>query len=169
MTPSSSGTYVSSFSLSLRALLPQQLKALEGGLSRRIEALANPAVLNWARRRLSMSLTVAAEKASIPVERLRAWEAGRARPTVTQLRKLVKVYHQSLAVFFLPSPPDKLAPTVHDFRRLPGGEAEAITPEIVLELDEASDRRAVTLELRAAVDAEPIAFRRHASLGDGAS
>ena len=113
-----------------------------------------------------MSLSVVAEKTSFPLERLAAWEAGQARPTVNQLRKLAKTYNLSLAVFFLPTPPDKPVPSVRDFRRFPGGEAESITPEIMLKLDEAWDRRAVILELQESVGAEPEAFRRHASIGD---
>ena len=80
-------------------------------------APVTPSVLGWARHGVGVSLQEAANRASVPPERLAAWEAGEAEPTVAKLRLLADYYLQPLAVFFLPEPPAP-ARTVRDFRRL---------------------------------------------------
>ena len=62
----------------------------------RVEALANPGVLLWARRMAGLNLAEAAHKASMKPERLADWEEGELRPTVTQLRKLADIYKRPL-------------------------------------------------------------------------
>ena len=80
-------------------------------------APVTPSVLGWARQGVGVSLQEAAKRASVPPERLAAWEAGEAEPTVAKLRLLAGYYLQPLAVFFLPEPPAP-ARAVRDFRRL---------------------------------------------------
>lgn len=81
-------------------------------------APVTPSVLQWARRSLEVSVEDAAKRASVRPERLTAWEAGEAEPTVAMLRRLADFYLQPLAVFFLPEPPADLV-AVRDFRKLP--------------------------------------------------
>lgn len=81
-------------------------------------APVTPSVLKWARRSLGVSVEDAAKRASVQPERLAAWEAGEAEPTVAMLRRLADFYLQPLAVFFLPEPPADFV-AVRDFRKLP--------------------------------------------------
>ena len=71
----------------------------------RTEANPTPAVLKWARESAGLTPELAARKATLAVERLSAWEAGKLRPTFAQLRKLSEVYKRPLAAFYLATPP----------------------------------------------------------------
>jgi Zn-dependent peptidase ImmA (M78 family)/transcriptional regulator with XRE-family HTH domain len=76
-------------------------------------------VLRWARESIDASVEDAARRANVTVERIQAWEAGDAEPTVAKLRDLAKFYQRPLSIFFLPEPP-RTFDTLKDFRRLPG-------------------------------------------------
>ena len=60
----------------------------------------NPNVLVWARERMGLSVEEAAEKVPVKVERLMAWEANDASPTINQARKLAKIYDRPFLEFF---------------------------------------------------------------------
>lgn len=60
----------------------------------------NPDVLVWARQRMGLSAEEAAAKVPVKVERLVAWEAMEASPTINQARKLAKVYGRPFLEFF---------------------------------------------------------------------
>ena len=62
-------------------------------------------VLGWAREEAGLTEADLAERANLPVEDIRAWEAGSALPTQGQFSKLVTVLRRPSAVFFLPEPP----------------------------------------------------------------
>jgi Zn-dependent peptidase ImmA (M78 family)/transcriptional regulator with XRE-family HTH domain len=86
-------------------------------------APVTPEVLRWARESVGATVGDAAQRAGVTEDRIQAWEAGEAEPTVAKLRALAKLYQRSLAVFFLPEPP-RTFDTMRDFRRLPGGTAD---------------------------------------------
>lgn len=99
----------------------------------------NPALLRWARDTAGLSLPEAARRAKItplkarkdepartPEERLAAWEAGEAPPTLAQLEALAKAYYRPLVTFFLSTPPERVEPLA-DFRTVQHTPAE--TPE----------------------------------------
>lgn len=81
-------------------------------------APVTPSVLKWARQSVGAPLTLAAQRAGVTTERVEAWEAGEAEPTVAKLRVLAKLYQRPLAVFFLPEPPLEFD-ALRDFRKLP--------------------------------------------------
>lgn len=82
-------------------------------------APVTPDVLRWARETVGVTVGDAATRAGVSEDRLRAWEAGEAEPTVAKLRALAKLYQRPLSVFFLPKPPTTFD-AMRDFRRLPG-------------------------------------------------
>lgn len=82
-------------------------------------APVTPDVLRWARESVGVTLSDAATRAGVPVERVQAWESGEAEPTVAKLRALAKLYQRPLSVFFLPRSPTAFD-AMRDFRRLPG-------------------------------------------------
>jgi Zn-dependent peptidase ImmA (M78 family) len=84
-------------------------------------APVTPSVLKWARESIGASLDLAAQRAGVTTERVAAWEAGDAEPTVAKLRTLAKLYQRPLAIFFLPEPPLDFD-ALRDFRKLPDQE-----------------------------------------------
>lgn len=125
---------------------------------KRIEATPTPSLLSWARSSAGMSLEVAAKKAVVKVAQLRSWEAGAARPSVAQLRKLASVYRRPLAIFYLPDPPVRFQ-AMHDFRRLSADATNAeSSPDLAFEIRRAYDRREWALELMTEIEETPPAF-----------
>jgi len=127
-------------------------------MARSIPALINPDILSWVRSFMGLDLDYVAEKAGIEYDRLVQWEGGSSRPTVAQLRKLAKVYRFSIAVFYLPVPPNLNLPRPRDRRFLPGFEQLGISPELSFEFRWASERREIALELLANTGATPKQF-----------
>ena len=76
-------------------------------------------VLIWARERLDLSLTDAANKAKIDIAQLVQYEKGENQPTLGHFRELCKVYNLPEAVLFRITPPD-MPPRPTDYRTLEG-------------------------------------------------
>ena len=131
---------------------------------KRIEATPTPAVLIWARRTAGMSPELAAQKAAIKLDQLSEWEAGSARPSIPQLRKLAGIYRRPLAVFYLSDAPARFE-VMHDFRRLGKGLPYDKSPNLAYEIRRAFDRREWALELLEGLDESPPTFAAKAQLG----
>ena len=121
-----------------------------------------PALLVWARESSNLVLKAAARKLGVKPEQLEAWEAGKKRPSIVQLRKAAAVYRRPLAVFFLPGPPKEFQ-VPRDFRG-PASAAPSFSPPITFELRRALERREVALELAAALDEDVPVFAPSATL-----
>lgn len=122
-------------------------------MSRSIPALVEPSVLRWARETVDLSPLAAARKIKVPDDRVDAWEAGTAQPTVAQLRTAAKVYKRSLGVFFLPEPPQGYD-TLRDFRRVEGAEEAAWSPALHGDYRRAHVQREHLIELADLEDVE---------------
>lgn len=109
-------------------------------------ALINPAVLKWARQRSRIPKEVAAKRLGVPVERLTAFESGEEPITLGRVRQCAELYKRSLAVFFLPEPPDE-ADVPTDYRRLPDGTRIEPSRELVHFIREARVRQAVAIDV----------------------
>lgn len=114
-----------------------------------------------------MSLEVAAKRSVVKAEQLASWEAGTARPTIPQLRKLALVYRRPLAAFYLPEAPTRFE-VMHDFRRL-SNETLSVenSPKLAFEIRRAYDRREWALELMEDVGESCPAFSASATLHEG--
>ena len=110
------------------------------------DALVNPPLLAWARDESGYPPELVADRVKVKPERLLAWERGDLKPTVRQVQLLAKFYHRPFGVFFLPQPP-MLPPIAGEYRRLPGIEPGAESPELRLALRIMSRRRQVALQL----------------------
>jgi len=132
-------------------------------MPRSAKALINPSVLKWAREFAGMSMNEASGRMHMPAGRIETWETGSESPTVVQLRKLAKIYHQPLAAFYLPSPPDITRRILRDFRRVRGQSQRATSSDLTLDIQIAADRRAVALELYAERRESPPTFEFTAS------
>jgi Zn-dependent peptidase ImmA (M78 family)/transcriptional regulator with XRE-family HTH domain len=116
-----------------------------------IPALITPALLKWARKESGYDPEPAAKRAGVAADKLIAWEQGEAKPTLRQAQALAKFYHRPLGVFFLPQPPT-LPPLAAEYRRLPGIEPGAESPELRLAIRVMSQRREVALQLSGELD-----------------
>jgi len=123
-----------------------------------VEALANPALLVWARESASLTQEAVAKKIGVKVERIRAWEAGQERPSIAQLRNYAAATKRPLAVFYLPEPPRKFD-ALHDFRAGIGAATPPqMTPALAFEIRKAYDRREWALELTSDLQVRPVEF-----------
>ena len=122
-------------------------------------ALVEPSVLQWARESIDLSAVAAARKIGVPDDRVEAWEAGEAQPTIAQLRKAAEVYKRSLAVFFLPAPPAGFD-TLRDFRRHDGARPGTWSQGLHEDYRRAHVQREAALELYDLEDVEPPATWR---------
>jgi Zn-dependent peptidase ImmA (M78 family)/transcriptional regulator with XRE-family HTH domain len=120
-------------------------------MTRTPDALIEPELLVWARRAAGFQVEEAARRLSVSDDRLRAWEAGEARPTIAQLRKAATVYKRPLAIFYLPEPPLDYQP-LRDYRRVPDAEVGRLSPELLGSIRRARAVREATLELRELAD-----------------
>lgn len=80
------------------------------------KANITPKVLKWARESARMSQESAADKVSVPVEKLNEWEEGFGQPTIRQAETLAHAYRRPFALLFLPEVPRDFQP-LQDFRR----------------------------------------------------
>jgi Zn-dependent peptidase ImmA (M78 family) len=131
-----------------------------------IPAPVETSVLRWARESCGLSALEAARKLNVLDDRVEAWEAGTAVPTIAQLRKAAEVYKRSLAVFFLSAPPEGFD-TLRDFRRLDGVASNQWSPELHEEFRRAHTQRDFALELADTEEREiPDAWRIPVSADD---
>lgn len=126
-------------------------------------ALVNPTVLTWARQESGYPPESVAKRLNVKPERLLAWERGEIRPTVRQAEGLAKFYRRPFGVFFLPQPP-ALPPLAAEYRRLPGVQPGAESPEFRLALRVMSQRREMALELSEELGVPVDEFRLTAHL-----
>jgi Zn-dependent peptidase ImmA (M78 family) len=107
------------------------------------ELAVNPRVLVWARESAGVTPDEAAKRAHRVVEDFEAWEQGEARPTVSALRELAKLYRRPLAALLLPEP--RPTPVPADFRA--GDKKGKLSRDTLLSLRRAVRLREIAHEL----------------------
>lgn len=115
-------------------------------MSGRIKASVKPALLEWARNSVRLTISQSAEKAKVKEEQIESWENGEESPSISQLRKLGKVYKRPIGVFFLSEPPKDFAPQ-KEFRKLAGVRNGNESPELLLAVRQASYQRQAAIDL----------------------
>ncbi len=123
-------------------------------MPRSVKAEIRPELLVWARQEAGYTQQEVATKMRVKPERFLAWEQGDLKPTVKQLRKLAKIFHRPLAVFYLPKPPTTFR-AMKDYRRLPGKGIGSESPDLRLEIRQARFRRDVAIDLFRELGVEP--------------
>lgn len=131
-------------------------------MTRSIDALVTPSVMEWARKKAGYDIPGAASKIGRPEEDIMQWESGELRPTLAQARKAAEVYRRSLAVFYLSDPPKEL-PTLRDFRHLPGDRSLGYSPELSRLVREIEYRQRWLRDWLAEEEAAPLEFIGDAS------
>lgn len=122
-----------------------------------LEGLVNPDLLVWAREASRIDRATAAKRVGVTVEKVEAWEEGTKFPTLTQLRKIARVYKRSVGVFFLEQRPAAM-PQPADFRRMELSIQHVIIPELAAGIRAAEAKRAAALEIYVQREEEPPAF-----------
>jgi Zn-dependent peptidase ImmA (M78 family)/transcriptional regulator with XRE-family HTH domain len=124
-------------------------------MAARVKALANPALITWARDTAGFSIAEAAERLDIEEARLTAWEdvASDHAPSIPQLRKLAALFKRPLAVFYLSEAPTRFE-VMRDLRRLPGTGARRYSPALQMEIRAANERRELALDLATDLEQE---------------
>jgi len=117
----------------------------------RLRASIKPELLIWARSSSGLDFTSAATKIGVKEETLSDWEAGRAQPTIRQLREAARVYRRPSVAFFLPGPPREV-PMPIDFRLVQGSTGGALSPRAIVEIRLARRRRELALDLSQILD-----------------
>src|SRR6266496_1835646 len=83
------------------------------------EALVTKELITWARERHNVSQEVVAKKIGVPIERLRSWEQGEAKPTFRQAQNLADGLNIPFGALFLSKPPVEDLP-LPDLRTVAG-------------------------------------------------
>jgi len=86
----------------------------------------NPELLRWARERAGLDASALSGR----FPKLRAWEAGDARPTLRQVEDFARAVRVAVGYLFLSSPPDEPLP-LPDFRTLAGRALMRPSPELL--------------------------------------
>ncbi len=123
------------------------------------EAKINPAILQWARKRLDLSEEDVARKVGLKdkPQRLRAWEQGEELPTFRQAQELARALQIPLGYLFLSKPPLATLP-VADFRTVAEARRGKFSPELEDVLNDALRKRDWLRERRRQEGGEPLPF-----------
>lgn len=129
------------------------------------EALVTPSVLRWARQKARLSAEEAASRIGRSAEDIEAWERGEKRPSMAQARRASEAYKRSLAVFYLPEPPEEFD-TLKDFRQIPNTEAIDYSPELALIIRHIQSRQEWMHQYCIRHQAAPLSFVGSATTAD---
>lgn len=126
-------------------------------MSSRNEAIVTPSLMKWAREKAGFDIPIAAGKFKRPESDIIGWENGTKYPSLAQAREACRIYRRSLAVFFLPEPPEDFD-TLRDFRLLPSDEERNYSPALALLLRQVFARQEWAREFLIDEGEEKVAF-----------
>jgi len=115
-------------------------------MSARIDALVNPQMLIWARKKSGLDLVGASKRIGVTPELLQLWEEDVTYPTIHQAMKMAEVYRRPLSLFYLDNPPKDFSVSLTDFRRFPGADG-ALSLGLLWEKRHAEIRREIMIDL----------------------
>jgi len=122
-------------------------------MAKSTEAVVDAPILKWARETSGLSPEEAARSLQTTDKKVLAWEGGKERPSMSQLRKMATVYKRQLSDFYLSARPEG-PPLPHDFRRLPGDGLFHYGRALRYQLRQARLRRELALDLAGEQDME---------------
>jgi len=132
-----------------------------------------PEIAAWARETAGLSLETAATKLGIreargvsPIQRLEAFEQGKAAITRPMLVKMAKLYHRPLLAFYLAAPPAR-GDRGQDFRNLPERHTAAEPLVDVVVRDVRARQSMVRSVIEDEEEAQPLAFVGSLSVDQG--
>lgn len=107
----------------------------------------NNEVLIWARDKLALSQTKAAESIGISISRLRQLESGAQNPSLEELKSMAKTYKRTIATLLLVEPP-KEKPLPNDRRTVDSKELNSFHPKTILAVRKARALAESLIELK---------------------
>lgn len=122
-----------------------------------LEAFITPELVRWARGRGGASVEDLAQRLNVKADRIRAWEAGNARPTFRQAQELAHALHVPFGYLFLSAPPDDDLP-LPDLRTVSGEPVRDPSPELTEVTNDLLRKQRWYREFRESEWAEPLAF-----------
>ena len=105
----------------------------------------NPAVLEWARRRVGLDETEAAQRLRISVAELRDIESG-TPPGIGLVRRMATAYRVQLLTLLLPEIPTDEPNVPTDYRTVQG-RAPRLSPETMFAIFDSLERHALLIDL----------------------
>ena len=121
------------------------------------EAFITPSVVNWARRRIHLTVDEAAQKLHIEPEVLAAWESGSLRPDMSQAEDLAQKLHIPFGYLFLSNPPTEPVP-LPDLRTIGDKPPATLSPEFQELIYDVIAKQEWYKEYQEEEEATPIGF-----------
>lgn len=112
----------------------------------RIEVNINPGVLRWAREEAGFDPSEIAAKVNIPIDRYKVWEKKGQNIPLGKLKTIAGQYKRQLAVFFLPTIPEKIKKP-KDFRNLSLKQSK-LSKDVLAVIRDVTYFRQIALELQ---------------------
>lgn len=130
------------------------------------EAYVTAKVVTWARERAKLSVEQVATGLGVTPEKVVAWEAGDARPTLRQAEGMAQRLRVPFGYLFLSSPPKEEIP-LPDLRTIANRPITDPSPELIEVTQDALRKQDWYRQYRVAEGAEPLHFVGRFSIDSG--
>src|SRR5471032_127667 len=121
------------------------------------QALINPALMTWSRRRAGLTQAELAESIPVKEEKVQAWETGESRPTFRQAQQWADRAHIPFGFLFLKAPPQEALP-LPDLRTVGGDTPEGPSVNLLDTVREVLRKQAWYLDYLAEQEREALPF-----------
>src|ERR1700685_3515099 len=121
-----------------------------------MKGTVKPVLLQWARKRVSLTTEDFAQRLHVRPERIAEWEST-GELTLKQLEDVARVSHTPLGYLFLPEPPIEKLP-IPDFRTVGSQTVQQPSPDLLDVIYQCQRRQNWYRDYQIAVGAEPLSF-----------
>lgn len=121
-----------------------------------MKATVKPVLLQWARRRASLTTVELAHRLHVNLDRVEEWE-NTGELTLKQLEEVARVSYTPIGYLFLPEPPVEKLP-IPDFRTVGGQEVLQPSPNLLDVIHQCQRRQNWYRDYQISVGAEPLSF-----------
>jgi Zn-dependent peptidase ImmA (M78 family)/transcriptional regulator with XRE-family HTH domain len=120
-----------------------------------MKATVKPVLLQWARRRASLTTAELAQRLHVNLDRVEEWE-NTGELTLKQLEDVARVSYTPIGYLFLPEPPVEKLP-IPDFRTVGSQEMQQPSPNLLDVIHQCQRRQNWFRDYQINVGAEPLA------------
>lgn len=121
------------------------------------QALINPALMTWSCRRAGVSAAELAESITVKEDKVRAWEAGEAKPTFRQAQQWADRLHIPFGFLFLNEPPHEVLP-LPDLRTVGSAKPQPASLDLLDTVRDVLRKQEWYLEYLAEQERAPLSF-----------
>lgn len=129
-----------------------------------VQVSVQPALLRWARERVSLDQAELAQRVGLKQERVTEWETT-GQLTLARLERLASKTYTPIGYLFLPAPPDESLP-IPDFRTVGGDGIGRASPNLLDTIYQCQQRQDWFREYLVEQGVEPLPFVGSANLRD---